>query len=56
MLEGEYGEYNVFSGVPAVLNSEGVKEVVEIDMTDEELKKFKKSNDVIREYTEKLNK
>ncbi|MDV4152774.1 L-lactate dehydrogenase [Clostridium sp. AL.422] len=56
LLEGEYGEYDVFTGVPAVLNSEGVKEVVEIDMTEEELNKFKWSNKVIKQYIEKLNK
>ena len=56
LLEGEYGEYDVFSGVPVVLNGEGVKEVVEIDMTEEELKKFKASNKIIREYIDKLNK
>lgn len=55
LLDGEYGEYNVFSGVPAVLNSEGIKEVVEIDMTEEELIKFKISNEIIREYINKLN-
>ncbi|MGG7060243.1 L-lactate dehydrogenase [Clostridium nigeriense] len=56
LLDGEYGEYNVFSGVPAVLNSQGVKEVVEIDMTEEELRKFKASNEILREYINKLNK
>ena len=56
LLEDEYGEHDVFSGVPAVLNGEGVKEVVEIDMTDDELEKFKASNDMIREYISKLNK
>lgn len=56
LLEGEYGEYDVFSGVPVVLNAEGVKEVVEIDMTEEELNKFRASNKIIREYINKLNK
>lgn len=56
LLEGEYGEYDVFTGVPAVLNSEGVKEVVQIDMTEEELNKFKLSNKTIREYIKSLNK
>ena len=55
LLDGEYGEYNVFSGAPAVLNSEGVKEVVEIDMTEEELIKFKTSNEIISGYINKLN-
>lgn len=55
LLEGEYGEKDVFCGVPAVLNSDGVKEVVEIHMTDEELNKFKASIKIIKEYTKKIN-
>lgn len=54
LLDGEYGEANVFTGVPAVLNGTGVKEVVELDLTKEELEKFKNSNNIIREYITKL--
>jgi L-lactate dehydrogenase len=54
LLDGEYGEYDVFCGVPAVLNADGVKEVVEIHMTEEELQKFKKSAELIREYSKKI--
>jgi L-lactate dehydrogenase len=54
LLEGEYGESDIFCGVPAVLNADGVKEVVEIHMTDEELNKFKKSAALIREYIKKM--
>ena len=53
-LEGEYGERDVFCGVPAVLNADGVKEVVEIHMTNTELDKFKKSVILIREYIKKI--
>ena len=54
LLEGEYGEENLFTGVPVVLNSSGVKEVVEIEMTEEELMKFRKSNKFIKECIKKL--
>lgn len=54
LLCGEYGESDVFAGVPAVLNRSGVKEVVEVRMTPEELAQFKKSVAVIREFSEKL--
>ncbi|EKQ56715.1 MULTISPECIES: L-lactate dehydrogenase [unclassified Clostridium] len=54
LLEGEYGENDVFGGVPAVLNADGVKEVVEIHMTEDELAKFKKSLELIREYSRKI--
>ncbi|SFD45178.1 L-lactate dehydrogenase [Clostridium uliginosum] len=55
LLEGEYGESDVFCGVPAILNRDGVKDVVEIHMTEDELTKFKKSTNIIREYIKKLN-
>ncbi|WP_297639820.1 L-lactate dehydrogenase [uncultured Clostridium sp.] len=56
LLEGEYGVNGIFAGVPAILNSHGVKEVVEIHLTDEEKKEFEKSIDIIKEYVEKLEK
>ncbi|AGF59308.1 L-lactate dehydrogenase [Clostridium saccharoperbutylacetonicum] len=55
LLKGEYGENDVFCGVPAVLNSDGVKEVVEIHMTEAELLKFKESAQFIRESIKKIN-
>jgi L-lactate dehydrogenase len=55
-LEGEYGQCGIYAGVPAVLNSNGIKEIVEIDMSDEEMKKFNKSCDIIRECIVKLKK
>jgi len=55
LLEGEFGEYDVFCGVPVILNRGGVKDVVEVHMTEEELMKFKKSVAVIREYSNKMD-
>lgn len=54
LLEGEYVEKDVFCGVPAILNRDGVKDVVEIHMTDDEMIKFKNSLNVIRKYTDKI--
>lgn len=54
MLNGEYGEHDVYTGVPAVLNSQGVKELVEYRLPEEELAQLKKSIDIIREYNNKL--
>ena len=36
LLEGEYGVNGLFVGVPAVLNKDGIKQVVEADLTDDE--------------------
>ncbi|MCM1155480.1 MAG: L-lactate dehydrogenase [Roseburia sp.] len=54
LLEGEYGEKDVYAGVPVVLNRSGVADVLEIHMTPGELARFKESVGVIREYTGKF--
>ncbi|MDF2486322.1 MAG: L-lactate dehydrogenase, partial [Herbinix sp.] len=55
LLEGEFGEYDVFCGVPVILNRNGVQDIVEVHLTPEELVKFKNSVAVIREYNQKLD-
>lgn len=55
LLEGEFGEYDVFCGVPAILNRNGVHDVVEVHMTPNENQKFKHSVSVIREYIQRLS-
>lgn len=47
-LCGEYGETDVFVGVPCVIGKNGVEEVVEIPLNEAEKAEFKKSCDVIR--------
>ncbi|MGG7079662.1 L-lactate dehydrogenase [Clostridium sardiniense] len=54
LLEGEYGVSDVFAGIPVILNSEGIKEIVEIHMSDEEKNKFQNSINVIKEYIKRL--
>ena len=56
LLQGEYGEEDIYAGVPSILNRTGVSDILEIHMSDEEQKKFKRSAKVIREYTQKINK
>ncbi len=55
LLEGEFGETDVFCGVPVILNRNGVQDVVEVHLTPEEQQRFKHSVSVIREYSKKLN-
>ena len=54
LLEGEYGEKDVYAGVPTVLNRLGAADVLEIHMTPGELTRFKESTKIIREYTDKI--
>ena len=53
-LEGEYGENDVYAGVPTILNRTGAADVLEIHMTPGELARFKESTKLIRTYTDKI--
>ena len=44
----EYGEKDVFVGVPCVIGKNGVEEVVELSLNEREKEELKKSCDVIR--------
>ena len=52
-LDGEYGQKDVAAGVPAVIGADGIEEIVEIDLTEEEKSQFAHSCDVIRGYLKK---
>lgn len=54
LLEGEYGESDIYAGVPSILNRSGVTDILEIHMTAEEEGKFHQSAAVIREYTDRI--
>jgi malate dehydrogenase len=50
-LEGEYGVKGIYMGVPVKLGSEGVEQIIEIKLTDEERAMFDKSANSVREVT-----
>ena len=54
-LCGEYGSRDVFIGVPSVIGRNGVKEIIELDLNDEEKEKFRKSVDVLNEHFSSLS-
>lgn len=47
-LEGEYGINDLYFGVPVKLGANGVEEIVEIDLNDEEKEAMKKSEAAVR--------
>ncbi len=48
-LEGEYGIEGTFVGVPCKLGTNGIEEIIEIDLTDDELKALQHSADLVKE-------
>ncbi|MCM3239657.1 L-lactate dehydrogenase [Heyndrickxia oleronia] len=48
-LNGEYGQSDVYIGVPAVINRSGIREVVEIELNEKETEQFNHSVSVLKE-------
>ncbi|MCM3598614.1 L-lactate dehydrogenase [Metabacillus idriensis] len=47
-LDGHYGEKDVYIGVPAVINREGIRDIIELDLNAEEQDKFRKSAAILK--------
>ncbi|MCD6507096.1 malate dehydrogenase [Candidatus Poribacteria bacterium] len=47
-LSGQYGLRDIFIGVPAKLGSSGVEEIIELNLTDEELAQLHRSAEIYR--------
>lgn len=48
-LTGEYGQKDIFLGVPCKLGEGGLKEIIEVDLTDAEREELASSADAVRE-------
>jgi malate dehydrogenase len=49
LLEGEYGIEGIFMGVPVKLGANGVEQVIEIQLTDQEQEALNKSAEAVKE-------
>lgn len=49
MLRGEYGERDVYVGVPCIINRNGVQRVLRLKLTGEEMEKLHRSCETLRE-------
>ncbi|MEM2238002.1 MAG: malate dehydrogenase [Candidatus Caldarchaeum sp.] len=53
-LDGHYGERDVYAVVPCILGAGGVEKIIELSLSDEEMKKFKDSIKVLRDAIAQL--
>jgi L-lactate dehydrogenase len=51
-LDGQYGQKDIFVGVPAVVNRNGIREVVDLELNKEEQEKFAHSVSVLKHTME----
>jgi malate dehydrogenase len=49
LLEGEYGIDDLYMGVPVKLGADGVEEIVELDLSDQERTCLQESADAVRD-------
>lgn len=53
LKNGEYGQDDIYIGVPAIINSKGVRELVKLELNEEEQAKLDNSCRIIKEMREK---
>ncbi|WP_418948781.1 L-lactate dehydrogenase [Phascolarctobacterium faecium] len=53
LLRGEYGQHDVAAGVPCVIGKNGLEEILEVELTDEEQAKFAASCDILRGFLDR---
>ncbi len=53
-LQGEYGQQDLFIGVPVKLGAKGIEDIIEITLTDEEKQALQKSADAVQELKDLL--
>ena len=49
LLEGQYGEEDIYIGTPAVINRNGIQDVIELSLDENESKQFAHSATVLRD-------
>jgi malate dehydrogenase len=54
-LEGEYGVEGMFVGVPAILGKNGMEQVIQLDLTDEEKEAFAHSAGAVRKTCDEVD-
>ena len=55
LLEGEYGQNDICVGVPCVIGKNGVEQIVDINLNENEKALFAKSADAVRAMNDALN-
>lgn len=53
-LENEYGQDDIYIGVPAIINSNGVREIVKLELNEKEQKKLDESCKLIKDMRKDL--
>ncbi|MEK5394540.1 L-lactate dehydrogenase [Paenibacillus sp. FSL K6-2859] len=55
ILDGEYGQSGICTGVPAIIGNTGIQELLELNLNTEEAEKFNASCSIVRSSIESLH-
>ncbi|WP_077213973.1 L-lactate dehydrogenase [Bacillus dakarensis] len=55
-LDGDYGHNDVYIGVPAIVNRNGIRQIVQLELNEEEKSKFDHSVEVLKKIMEPVMK
>lgn len=55
MLKGEYGQTDVFAGVPCIINKNGVQRVLKLSLSEDESRRLGESCKVLKDSYERLS-
>ena len=53
-LENQYGQDDIYIGVPAIINSNGVRDIIKLELNEEEQRKLNKSCKLIKDMRKDL--
>ena len=53
-LDGEYGQKDVYVGVPCILNQNGVSRILQVNLTEQEQEQLARSCDTLRKSFDEL--
>ena len=54
LKDGKYGQDDIYIGVPAIINSNGVRELLELELNEDEQAKLNHSCEVIKDLRKQL--
>ena len=54
LLEGQYGEEDIYIGTPAIIDRNGIHRVVELEISDHEMERFKHSVNTLRAIKDEI--
>ncbi len=54
-LDGEYGFSGAHISVPAIINRNGIQKIIDLDLSDDEIAKFRHSFNTLKDLVDRID-